>query len=207
VLVGRSDEALELANEAKAKWPSGTYHSQRYQYVMFMTQLDLFRSRPWEAFTLIEEEWSSLKAAHFLDLEIVRVELAHLRGRAALAAAASAGASPANGPGGPALLRRAGRAAKIVARSGTAPAGPFAALLRAGIASVQGANASAIDAELARAEEGFKDAKMELYREVVAVVRMARQAPARDPAPQGPITSALPDLAAATAMFAPGRWR
>jgi len=204
LLIGDVDAALDLAERARRTWPTGTYHSQRYQYVLFMTQAALFRGRPWEAWSLIDEAWPRLKAAHFLDLEVPRVELAHLRGRAALAAAASPTREAGAGrPGKARLLRSAASAARTVAGSSTPPAAPLASLLRASIAKIKGRPAAGVDHALAEAEVGFEAASMALYREVTAAVRVARRTgePLRA---QGPATEAVADLPAAVAMLAPG---
>jgi hypothetical protein len=206
LLTGQVEKALDLAELARRTWPAGTYHSQRYHYVLFMTQAALYRGRALEARGVIEEAWSKLKAAHFLDLEIPRVELAHLRARAALAAARtpSPGVSKEQ-PTTARLLRTAAKATRLVARSKTPPAAPFASLLRAGIATHRVRPAREIDDLLADAEVAFEAAGMALYREIVAVVRAARRTDGPYQ-PQGPISAGLDDLDAAVGMLAPGAW-
>jgi len=205
LLTGRVDDALDLAERARRTWPTGTYHSQRYQYVMFMTQAALFRGRPWEARSLMEEAWPRLRAAAFLKLEVPRVELAHLRGRAALGAACSPAPPSTEATGTAGLLRTAAAAARTVSRSATAPAAPLATLLKASIAALKDSAAASVDHQLAAAEVGFEGAGMGLYREVVAAIRVARRTNGVL-RPQGPATEAVTDLPAAVAMLAPGRW-
>ena len=168
----RVEECLSLAREAEASWRATNYHTQRYHHLVGTTQAALYAGDPWTAFKRIEVEWPLLRAAQFLFLECPRIELRHLRGRAALSAAAASppdgaphGASPADRRWNRrALVRLALREADLIRRERLPIAGPFSALLRAGAARLDGNDEQAV-AALGEAVRGFDHAGMEMYRE------------------------------------------
>ncbi|WP_437564865.1 serine/threonine-protein kinase [Sorangium sp. So ce542] len=170
-----------LAAQAKATWPKEGFHMQRYQHLIASAQADLYCGDPWGAWARVNEAWPSLEAAQFLRLECPRVELRHLRARAALAAAASLRGARAARAAPPdrrwserRLVREALDQAERIERDALPTAAPFAALIRAGAASLRGEPAAA-DRLLAEAARGFDGAGMALYRDV-ARLQMGRRA-------------------------------
>ena len=168
----RVEHCLSLAREAESSWRATNYHTQRYHHLVGTTQAALYGGQPWTAFERIAEEWPLLRAAQFLLLECPRVELRHLRARTALAVAASVsreGRTRGTRGGGRwsrrALIGLARREARHLDRERLALAKPFAALLRAGLARLQGNDEDA-RISLQEALSEFDCAGMELYREV-----------------------------------------
>lgn len=162
----------ELAAQAKATWPKEGFHMQRYQHLIASAQADLYCGDPWAAWARVNEAWPSLESAQFLRLECPRVELRHLRARAALAAAASLRGARAARAAPPdrrwserRLVRDALAQAERIERDALPTAAPLAALIRAGAASLRGELAVA-DRLLSEAARGFDSAGMALYRDV-----------------------------------------
>jgi hypothetical protein len=105
-----------------------------------------------------------LREAQYLSIEIGRVVFHHLRGRAALAAAAALHSREARerDPKVRELLADAAKCAKVVRRAGITPATPFATQLEAGIARLRGDTARA-DTLRATASREFRAIAMPLY--------------------------------------------
>jgi tRNA A-37 threonylcarbamoyl transferase component Bud32 len=149
------------AARAAAGWAPGSWHLQRYQYLVASLQALLYEGRGAEACALAEREWPALERAQLLRLESPRIELSQLRARAALAAlpGCSSAAERAR------LRARCAEDAAWIARSRLAWAAPLAAMLRGALAVEQG------DAERgarlwAAASRGFDAASMGLYATV-----------------------------------------
>ncbi|MBK7976827.1 MAG: AAA family ATPase [Deltaproteobacteria bacterium] len=140
------ERALAEADGAIASWPRDGFFFQHYHHLLAVTQAHLYDGRPWDAWRVLTEAWPGLKAAQFLAVAAVRMEMLHLRGRIAVAAAASHLAPPA----GLArwrprrLLRRAARDASTLRGLPLPAAPPLAESLRAGIAEARGDRARAV---------------------------------------------------------------
>jgi eukaryotic-like serine/threonine-protein kinase len=165
---GRPERCYELARQAEATWPTEGFVMQRYQHLIATTQADLYTADAWSAWARVNEAWPSLEAAQFLRLACPRVELRHLRARAALAAAgcvevSAIGLPPDRRWSRARLLREAAREAAAIRGDALPTAAPFAAMIRAGIANLRGEIGAARE-ELATAIGGFGEARMDLYR-------------------------------------------
>jgi hypothetical protein len=99
--------------------------------------------------------WPKLRAALLMRIQMGRAVSLHLRGRVALAAAESAGPRRER-------LRRVLRDARLLEAEDMPWIDPLAALLRAGLAQLQGRPDAALDA-LARGEAGARAVELRLY--------------------------------------------
>lgn len=156
------DHALALAKEAEASWRASNYHTQRYHHIIGLTQATLYAGDAWQAFVRLSQEWPKLEAAQFLLLECPRVELRHLRARAALGAL-SLGKHDSRWPTSR-LRKLCLDEARQIERAGIPTAKPFAAMIRAGVARLDGDRQRAEEA-LHDASIGFLRADMAMYRE------------------------------------------
>ena len=166
----RPDIAREQIDTAMTRWPQVEgFLIQHYLHLIAAVHIDLYVGDVWAAWARINHAWPRLRRAQFLLMESPGVELRNLRARAALGAAAAdpdalpAGATRAD-PSWPRarLLAVARRDARALARRSIASAAPFAALVRAGIAEIEGRTESAL-AALESATRGFERAEMALY--------------------------------------------
>ena len=184
------------AREAEASWPQGVFHLQRYQHLVASAQADLYEGDGAAAWSRVNAAWPELTAAQLHRLECARVELLHLRGRAALAACAA----PPKGWSATQLLAAATADAKEIAKSDIPTAAPFAAAIRAGVARRQGRAAHAARHE-SEAVDGFARAGMRLY--VEATRWRAGDAAARDAAGRWMTDEGVRDPARVAAALAP----
>jgi hypothetical protein len=145
------ERAIADADSVTASWPLRLYH-----HTTVTTQAELYRGAASAALARIEGAWPSLKRDGLLRLEFPRIELLHLRARAALATAARDDRRAA------ALARSAASWAKAIAASDLPPAAPFAASIHAGVARILGDREREAEA-LKRAAEGFEVAGMKLF--------------------------------------------
>ena len=155
------DEVLEQAASAERSMPADRFEVQHYHHIVLVTQSHLYRGDATSAWRAIDGVWARLKAAQFLELEFTRIELLHLRARAAVALAAD---RPARAPSAPDLLRIAEQASRAIRKSDSPPALPFAAALDAAVATQRGnAHADAARRSLDAAIAGFERAEMPLH--------------------------------------------
>ena len=139
------EEALAVAEEAMARWPSSErFQVPHYVHLIAAIHADLYRGDPWSALRRIETAWPRLKAAFFLHFESARVELRNLRARAALAAAvstpiaANAAAPDARWPRERLLGLVANEAVQLARIDSVVSARPLASLLEAGVFAARG---------------------------------------------------------------------
>jgi hypothetical protein len=162
----RPDDADEHAAAAMQRWTSSGFHSQHYFALIATAQTALYRGDETAAVRLVEAAWPELDRAHLLRLQILRVELHHLRARAALAGAGAAG--------GPRdrrrLLRLAATDASRIAREDMPWAAPLSELVTAGVSAMEGRPREAA-AALDRAARGFDALEMALYAAAARVQR------------------------------------
>ncbi len=154
----------QMIDTAKSSWPDEPHHTHHYHHVIIGTYLPLYEQDAGAAWDFIRERWSMLREAQYLSIEIGRVVFHHLRGRAALAAAAALHnrETRERDPKVRELLTDAAKCAKVVRRAGIAPAKPFATQLEAGIARLRGDTTTA-DTLRATASREFRAIAMPLY--------------------------------------------
>jgi hypothetical protein len=153
----RPDEAEAQAKDAMSRWSSPGFTSQHYLHVQARAQIEIYRGDGPAALRRMNAAWPKLEGAYLLLLQAVRIELHHLRARAYLAAAEAAkGARPRD------LLRSAAADARLIAREDLSIAAPFAALIRAGVASLNNDLAAAAS-ELKGAIDACARTEMHLY--------------------------------------------
>ncbi|HEY3351931.1 MAG TPA: protein kinase [Polyangia bacterium] len=149
-------EARRHVGEAMAEWSPTSYHLQHYYEFHSLGQIDLYEGRGADSCARIARNWSALRRALLLQIQIVRIQLHDLRGRSRLAAAAA---------GDPDLAAAAEQDAQRLAREGRPWCSALADLLRAGAATVRGDTPVAL-AWLTAARRGFEHAAMRLHAEV-----------------------------------------
>ncbi|MDI1476490.1 serine/threonine-protein kinase [Polyangium sp. y55x31] len=137
--------------------------TQQYHRVISVVQTCLYMGEAERAWAYIEDAWPHLRGSKLLWVECIRVELCHLRARAALAAAAC-GPVHALRSREARLVRTALTEARRIERTALPHAAPLAALIRAAAARLGGDRDRAARA-LSAAVEGFARTEMALYRE------------------------------------------
>ena len=148
-------EARRQLSEAMSLWDRKRFYRQEWLWLFAESEIDLYVGAPSVAWARLEQHLPALRRSQLLRVQFLLIEHLNLRGRAAVANAAS-GHSPKS------LLRVAEKAAKRIEREGMAWSTPFAPLLRAGIASVRGDMDAARDL-LARSLVGLEAADVGLY--------------------------------------------
>jgi serine/threonine protein kinase len=144
----------ELA-DAMAQWSRKGFYRQDYNRLLAQTQIDLYLGQPTVAWARLAQAWPALRSSQLLRVQLFLAEALYLRARAAIAAAR-------RGHDVPAMLRRADRDARRIAREKMPWCVSFDPLLRAGIAAVQGNSETAAHL-LAKSVAGFEAAKMRLF--------------------------------------------
>jgi hypothetical protein len=152
---GRSKAESE---DAIAEFPTETYLLPHYQHLFAVVQAELYSGHGERAHSLTVAAWPSLKQSRLLNIQCLRVEIQHLKGRAALAQAVSERA-----PARRAQLSRIalGHAKKLAADQPNHSAA-FAAAIRAGVHRLEGRDEPAL-ASLEEALAGFEALGMQLY--------------------------------------------
>jgi hypothetical protein len=148
----RAEREIE---EALSKWSHGGFHLQHFNSLMALGQKDLYTGEVERAEARMKAQMPALKGSLLLRIQGLRVELANLQGRLALALATKA-ASPE------ASFRAAERAAAALEKERADWATPLGSLLRASVAAGRGDAAKAI-ATLDRCIIEMGVAGMELY--------------------------------------------
>ena len=150
------DGASREATEAMQRWAQGSMRLQHYYELLALAHVDLYRGDAASALARVEDRWQPLARAMFLRNQVIRVNMLHLRARAALRLAQDGDAS---------RLPGVERAAAAITRERMPWSDPLANLLRAGIAAVR-KDVTAAAAELASAETGFAAADMRFHAQV-----------------------------------------
>jgi eukaryotic-like serine/threonine-protein kinase len=127
--------ARHEVTEAMGAWSSSGYHVQHWYELIAHTQIDLYLGDGAAALARVERVWPALRRSHLLQLKHTRLVALHLRGRAALAAAAAAAPGSAARAQG---LRLARGCARRLGHKSEGWGSLLAALLQAGGASLQG---------------------------------------------------------------------
>jgi hypothetical protein len=165
--VDRPDEADDQVASAMRRWTSAGFHSQHYFALVARVQTALYRGDGRAALRLLEAAWPKLDSAMLLRLQTIRIELHHLRARAALAASAALPSSQDRRK----LLRLAVKDGSSIAGEDMPWASPLAEIIEAGVFAQRGDRKAAKDA-LGRAAGGFDSLEMSLY---AAAVRLQRE--------------------------------
>jgi serine/threonine protein kinase len=185
-----SDEpelVLERA-DAVMQIPPPEFTVHNYHLLVTRAQTAWYQGHPELAWRHVVEAWPGVSSAFFDKLACSRDELLQLRAHAAVALAqtldskrsvpALKGATLDRGG----LLRLAAKDASAIASHRLPQCAPFAALIRAAVARVEG-DVAAAESELVRAEHGFAAAGMALYREVSGYCRSQLDRGDRDAVP------------------------
>jgi hypothetical protein len=151
VAADRTDEAAAHVDAAEREWPGTGFQLQDYNVFQARIHLDLYAGRGAAAQARLDEVRPILRRSQFLTVQQLRIEMAHLRGCAALAAG-----------GDPAV---ATRMAKEIDRERMRWAAPLASILRAA-ALVRDGHRNAADAELRAAIAGFDASQMAVHAEI-----------------------------------------
>ena len=89
----RAEQELD---EAMAAWGTPEQQLQQYYELLARVQIEIYRGRGLAAHAMIDARWPAMRRAHLHRIQIVRLQLAHLRARAALVAVAAAEARGAD---------------------------------------------------------------------------------------------------------------
>jgi serine/threonine protein kinase len=136
-----------------------------WSYFNAMVNALVYADRPWEALSLVEQQWPLIRATGFLKLACIGAHLREIRARALLKAAA-AGAPPERLEHWTRdrLLRVAEASARKIAQTaGLSHAAATAAAIRSGIAALEG-DADRRRAQLETARQGYRQSGMALHR-------------------------------------------
>jgi hypothetical protein len=79
----RAEQELD---ESMALWGTPEQQLQQYYELLARVQIELYRGRGLAGLGMIDARWPTMRRAHLHRIQIVRLQLAHLRARAALAA-------------------------------------------------------------------------------------------------------------------------
>lgn len=188
VLVRLASDEPELAlqrAEAAMQVPPPEFAVHNYHFLVTRAYVEWYLGRPERAWQHVVDAWPGVVSGFFDKLACARDELLHLRAHAAVALAANLGRrDTAPAPKGRrldrnGLLKLAAGDASAIASHRLPQCAPFAALIRASLARVNGDAATARD-ELGRAARGFDAAEMALYREVSDYCRERLAGPAAE---------------------------
>lgn len=148
--------AIERAASAIDPWSRGGSHLQHFLDIVARVHADLYRGDGAAAHRYIEDGWKALEDSMVLRIQIVRVVCEHLRGAAALSAAAKArDRAP--------LVAAAVRAARRIEGEHLGWAAGLAALLRAGARATEGQRGAAVRGHLEEAIAGAEAAGMSAF--------------------------------------------
>jgi hypothetical protein len=162
-------QGLAYLDESIREWPTRTFLLQHYLHLIAAVNAELYLGDVWAAWRRVQNAWPGLRSALFLAMESPRVELRNLRARAALAAAAAvdlpvAAATPDAAWPRQRLLRQAMNDARRLDRdTSIASSAGFAALIRAGVARIEGRHDEA-QRFYTTAASRFERVEMRLYR-------------------------------------------
>jgi hypothetical protein len=164
VLLAADDpvEADRQSSEVMQRWWHGGFTRQHYNHVLGRGVSALYRGDAAAAWKMVMENRVRIRRALLLRIQVVRIELAYLLGRSALAMAA---ATADDRPGKPArrrFLAIARREAKRLAREGMLWSDAFSRLLDAGVAYLEGDGRLA-EQRLVDAVAAFEQADMKVY--------------------------------------------
>lgn len=169
---GDAERALEEANEGFAPIPKQTYITPHYHFLLATCQADLYERRGRRAFERIEADWPLIKSAQFLRAQCLRLEIRHLRARAAVAAACEGSTPSSKGRGRTTrdhLLREATHEANIIRRDALPLGGALGDVVLAAVAHLQGDEERSLSL-LDDCQRRFDSLGLKLYREATRFV-------------------------------------
>jgi tetratricopeptide (TPR) repeat protein len=159
------DTAIADAAVLLSDAPSDHFTSLHWSHFIATVNALVYAGRAWDAWALVQQQWTSIRATGFLSLGCIGAHLREIRARAALSAA-TAGSPPQSlkewTP--KILLRLAEEDARRISRTHVlSHAAATAAAIRSGIAALnsEAANRGAL---LESARQGFDQAGMMLHR-------------------------------------------
>ncbi|MBK8256721.1 MAG: protein kinase [Polyangiaceae bacterium] len=158
---GASQELDRVGRRLSAK----DYYLQHYWRLAGEVQVDLYSGRPAQAWGRIRELWDALERSLILRMMFHRIDALHLRGRAALALAVEE-----RGTLRAELVKEVRAALTGLRKEKTRRALGLAALLEAGLASIEGQPSDGIT-HLATAQRLFEELEMDLHASVAALAR------------------------------------
>ncbi|HEX4445966.1 MAG TPA: protein kinase [Polyangiaceae bacterium] len=153
------DVQRELKNIVET-WKPGFYQMHEYHRVFAGVAADLYQGNARSAVARIEGDWRALRAGLYLTMELPATELRWTRARAALALAAGESKGPREK-----LLGQVKKLTRTISAASIPAARPHAALLRAGVAAIEGRRRAVVPL-LRQALEGYAAAEMAIHREV-----------------------------------------
>ena len=166
-------DAAVLLNDV----PSDHFTSMHWSHFIATANALVYADRAWDAWSLVQQQWMSIRATGFLKLGFIGAHMREIRARAALAVVASG--PPAKTPQvwtSERLLALAEEDARIIARTGPGSYGvATAAAIRSGIAAIKGEPLKR-RVLLATARQNFEEAGMRLHR-AAAEMQLATIAP------------------------------
>jgi hypothetical protein len=148
-------EARRQVNEALATWSGTGVHMQHYAVMLSLANIELYTGDGETAYQRVHQSQPVLKRAQMFRVELVRLHMAELRARTALASARGKRDVER-------LLHGAQKDAALLAGGKMSFCAPSAHLLYAGIAALRGDQERAA-AELRQAAEGFDRADMAMH--------------------------------------------
>ena len=143
------------ANEAIARWSDSGFHRQHYNHLIARLQVALYEGRAEDAWTLLSAQLPAVRRNLWLHVHFMRVEMAFVRARCAIAMAA-------RGHDVTGMRATAARDARTLERVGTQWSIPLGLLVRAALASSHG-DVTGAAARLEGAVAAFDRADMRLY--------------------------------------------
>jgi tetratricopeptide (TPR) repeat protein len=152
------DGALAELEKGIAPYKDSAFNSAHYLHLISKVNAELYRRSPEAAWQTIEGAWRGLVASRQLGMTTVHCELYEVRGRAALARAASVG----DGRRNPEVLREVQACVKALSASSMECAQGFASVLLAGVASLQQRRSEAVE-HLERAVMVFSRLEMNMH--------------------------------------------
>ena len=192
---GESEAVRPAADALIARWPDHAFLTQHYLHLIATVMAALHAGDGADAQARMEAAWPKLKRDHFLRLQTMRVELWHLRARAAIAAGDGA--------------RIVKQAIKAIREDQDHPwARPAVAQLEAAMAQRDGQSQTATE-RLVHAAAGYQAADMALYaaacRYADGVLNVARGGAAkRQESADWIAAQGVKDVPSMVAMLVPG---
>jgi serine/threonine protein kinase len=151
------DEARREVDLVKALTQTGRYTSRECHAMFARANIELYCGDAAAAHHRVVADWALMRKALLLECQMVRIHLTSLRGRAAVAAAATAAPGRREK-----LVRDAERQARRLEHEGAAWSYPLALQLRSGIAQLRGRDSDALR-HLEAAAPAFAAVDMNLH--------------------------------------------
>jgi eukaryotic-like serine/threonine-protein kinase len=159
LVADQPDRADEEIDSAMRRWSAVGFHSQHFWQMLTNASAHLYRGDPARALARVDGQWPSLVRSLLLRVQIARIECFDLRGRCALALAATAAGNERRR-----LEDRVAGDIRRLQREGTPAAVAQAQTLAAGLVE---RDAGAACRRLRAALAGFEAAGMALHASVV----------------------------------------